>query len=98
MNNQPLFSEKLVLSCWYSSWDVKVNTHLHLVPMLRMSGTMPPLPHYAFMVWTGRNLRAALRYSIKIFWYFNLNSEYKQEMCITTAVHSHVRLTTTEQV
>jgi len=52
-----------------------------------MSGTMPLLPHYVFMVWTGRNVRAALRYSIKIFWYFNLNSEYKQELCITTAVH-----------
>jgi len=64
-----------------------VNTHLHLVPTLRMSGTIPLLPHYVFMVWTGRNLRAALRHSIKIFRYFNLNSESKQQLCKTTAVH-----------
>jgi len=87
VNNQPLFSENWVLSCQNSSRDLKLNTNLHLVPMLRMSGPMPPIPHYVFVVWTGRNLRVALRYSIKIFWYFNLHSEYKQELCMITAVH-----------
>jgi hypothetical protein len=43
---------------------IEKNTHLHLVPMLRMSGTTPLLPQYVFMVWKGRK-RAALRHSIK---------------------------------
>jgi hypothetical protein len=54
--------------------------------MLRMTGTIPLLPQYVFIAWTGRNLRAALRHSIKIFRYFNLNHESKQELCMTTAV------------
>ena len=27
-------------------------TYLHLVPRLRMSGAIPPLPVFAFMAWT----------------------------------------------
>jgi hypothetical protein len=39
------------------SWDtsgrgVKLTTHLHLVPRLRVSGAIPLLPLYAFMPWT----------------------------------------------
>jgi hypothetical protein len=30
---------------------VKLTTHLHLVPRSRISGDIPPLPHYAFMAW-----------------------------------------------
>jgi len=33
-----------------------LTTHFHLVPTLRMSGTIPLLPLYAFMVWTGTTL------------------------------------------
>ena len=35
---------------------LKLTTHLNLVLRLRMSGTIPLLPLYAFMVWTGKNL------------------------------------------
>jgi hypothetical protein len=31
--------------------DVKLTTHLHLVPGLRMCGAVLPLPYYAFMPW-----------------------------------------------
>jgi hypothetical protein len=40
----------------YSGWGVKLTTHLHLVPRLRMIGAMPLLPLYAFMVWTETTL------------------------------------------
>ena len=30
--------------------NVRVFTHLHLVPCLRMNGVIPPLPLYAFVV------------------------------------------------
>ena len=40
-------------SLCYSGPCMKLTTHIHLVPGLRMSGVMPPLPPYAFMVWTG---------------------------------------------
>jgi hypothetical protein len=36
--------------------SVKLTAHLHLAPRLRMSGTIPLLPLYAFMVWTGAAL------------------------------------------
>jgi hypothetical protein len=32
-------------------WGVKVPTHLHLVPRLRMLEDIPPLPQYVFMAW-----------------------------------------------
>jgi hypothetical protein len=32
--------------------DIKLTTHLHLVPRLRISGAMPLLPLYTFMAWT----------------------------------------------
>lgn len=35
--------------------DVKVTTHIHLVPRSRMSGVLPLLPASAFMVWTGKH-------------------------------------------
>jgi hypothetical protein len=33
------------------SLSVKLTTHLYLVPRLRMSGAIPPLPQCAFMAW-----------------------------------------------
>jgi len=30
---------------------VKLTTHVHLVPRLRMRGAIPPLPQYVFMTW-----------------------------------------------
>jgi len=37
-----------------SGWGVKLSDHLHLVPRLRISGAIPLLPLYAFMVLTGK--------------------------------------------
>jgi hypothetical protein len=34
-----------------SSRDVRLTTHLHLVPRSRMRGAIPPIPRYVFMVW-----------------------------------------------
>jgi hypothetical protein len=34
-----------------SGRGVKLTTHLHLVPSLRMPGSIPPLLQYAFMAW-----------------------------------------------
>jgi hypothetical protein len=34
-----------------SSRGVKLTTHLHLVPMSRMRGAIPPLPQYLFLAW-----------------------------------------------
>jgi hypothetical protein len=30
---------------------MKLPTHLHLLPISRMSGAIPPLPQYAVMAW-----------------------------------------------
>jgi len=34
-------------------WLVHETDHLHLLGELKMSGDIPPLPLYVFMVWTG---------------------------------------------
>jgi len=39
------------LSWGYSSWGVKLTTHLHLVWSSRMCGAIPPLHQYGFMEW-----------------------------------------------
>ena len=36
----------------YSSLGVRLSVHLHLVPRLRQSGTIPPLHPYVFVVCT----------------------------------------------
>ena len=43
--------------------SLKLTTHLHLVPRLRMSGAIPLLPLYAFVAWTGK----ALPFYLSIF-------------------------------
>jgi hypothetical protein len=43
----------LLLSLIYAS---ELTTHLHLVPMVEMSGSMHFLPTYVFTVWTGKVL------------------------------------------
>jgi hypothetical protein len=30
---------------------MRLTTHVHLVPRLRMHGVLPPLPDYVFMAW-----------------------------------------------
>jgi hypothetical protein len=32
-----------------SDWGMKLTTHLHLMPKLRIGGAIPPLPEYVFM-------------------------------------------------
>ena len=44
----------IVLSRAYSGGGVKFITHLHLEPKLGMSGAIPLLPLYVFMVSTGK--------------------------------------------
>jgi len=45
-----------VISLGYSSLSVKLNLHLNLVLMLRMSGTIPLLPPYTSLVWIWKTL------------------------------------------
>jgi hypothetical protein len=55
-NDKILSSETFRLAgCPYSR-GVKLITHLHTVPSLRISGATPPLPPYAFMACTGTGL------------------------------------------
>jgi hypothetical protein len=42
---------------------VKLTTHLHLVPRLRIGGAVPVFPLYAFITWT----RTTLPFCPKIF-------------------------------
>jgi hypothetical protein len=35
-----------------SGRSVTLTSHLYLVPKLRMSGGIPPIPLYVFMAWT----------------------------------------------
>jgi hypothetical protein len=49
-----------VLFLWYSGLCMNLTTHIHLVLRLRMSGVIPLLPLYAFMVWTGTNVHISL--------------------------------------
>jgi len=39
-----------------SGRSARMHTHLHLAPMLRMSGSIPPFPIYAFMACTKKFL------------------------------------------
>jgi len=48
---------------------VKLNTHLHLVTRLRMSGTISPLPQHVFMEWCFKML---------ISTFMNFNAHYKE--------------------
>lgn len=41
----------------YSSWNVKFSTYFHLVPAMRISGAITPLPPYALMVCTETKVR-----------------------------------------
>jgi hypothetical protein len=48
---------------------VKLTTHLHLVPRLRMGGVIPQLPIYGFMAWRGKNFKLTARYQDLIYMY-----------------------------
>jgi hypothetical protein len=47
---------------------MKLTAHLHLVPRLRMSGAIPVLPLYAFMVWTGKTLPSLYVFLLHVIW------------------------------
>ena len=51
-----LFNGNHHFSPWLSSQVMKLTTHLHLLPRLRMSGGVPLLPLYPSMAWTGKTL------------------------------------------
>jgi hypothetical protein len=40
---------------------MKLNTYIHLVPRLRMSGAVPLLPLFALMAWIGTTLSLPLK-------------------------------------
>jgi hypothetical protein len=50
----------------FSDRGVKLTTHLHLMPRLRMRGTIPPLPQYVFRAWNsifGIEISARYKYT-----------------------------------
>jgi hypothetical protein len=46
----------------------KLTAHLHLLPRLRMSGSVPLLPIYAFIDWTGKTLPFCINLDELIKW------------------------------
>lgn len=50
----PLQQVTRAFSLWVKRQrTLKLTTDLRLMRSLRMSGAIPPLPHYTFMVWAG---------------------------------------------
>jgi len=49
-------------------WGMKLTTHLHLLPTIRMSKAVPLLPIYAFMAWTGKTLHFCINLDELIKW------------------------------
>lgn len=67
-----------------NGWRVIMTTHFHLLPMLKMSGAIPLLPLYAFMLYVLNDY--ALTWRIFIFYmvgrergglYWNLSRKFK---------------------
>ena len=52
----PISTDTGVLSHGVKRPVREVHIHLHIVPMFRMNGAIPPLPICAFMAWTETNL------------------------------------------
>jgi len=50
----PLYRHKELLSWWQNSRGVQLTTHTHLVPKVRMHGTIPPLTHACTAWWAIR--------------------------------------------
>jgi hypothetical protein len=59
---------------------MKLSTHLHVVPRLRMHGAVPPLPHI-FMVW------CLITAFIFMVWYF---VKYKDNFALLIVGKPHV--------
>jgi len=55
-NQPPIQMGTTIFSPWLSRQVMKLITHLHLWPRLRMSGAVPLLPLYPSMAWTGETL------------------------------------------
>ena len=60
---------------------MKLTSHLHLVPRLRMSGAVPVLPPYAFMLWTGKMLPSVYVFLLHIIWMTGIH--IKMFLCIS---------------
>jgi len=50
----------------YSTWGMILMNYHHLVPSLRISGYIPLLHLYAFMVWTGTTLLFNFAYTLSV--------------------------------
>lgn len=72
-----------ILRCYLDFWEVyaplgwgmRLSTHLHLLPSLRMSGVIPLLPVYFFMACTGTTLfsRVSLPWAIAQHSWFGID-------------------------
>jgi len=51
----PRFNGYWVISRRQNAQGEKLTMHLHLVPKLRISGAIPPLPLHVFMAWEGKS-------------------------------------------
>jgi len=72
----------------YSSQGMKVTTHLPMLLRLWMSGAVPLLPLYAFMVWTWTTAHLHVPFYICTFTCAFLHLYIY--MCLFTSVHLHV--------
>jgi hypothetical protein len=50
-----------------------LTTQVRMVPRVRMSGAIPLIPVYAFVVWTGRNLPLII---FSCYWFYAIISSY----------------------
>jgi hypothetical protein len=56
---------------------MKLTTHLHLVPRLRMRGAVLPLPQYAFMAWCSTKAQGQLYFYLTLKHFRMLLTEHR---------------------
>ena len=76
VGSPPLFNRyQALFPLRYSSWGMRLITHLHLVSTLRMSSYIPHFPLYAFMVCVGVTLPSLFTNCITLWSLFPPPSE-----------------------
>jgi hypothetical protein len=72
---------------WWSGWGVKLTTHLHVVPRLRMCGYILPLPHTSSRrgtyLSTDTTFRFACSFTVYV-WRFDERGLWKHRVKIDT--------------
>jgi hypothetical protein len=67
----------------------EITTHLHLVQRIRMSDSIPQLPLYAYMMWTGKTSPSFTRKEIEIFYKIRSNYSNKYQHALNGNIYNH---------